>query len=101
MQLNPKDATTAHCIGVWCKVFAELPWYQQKMASILFAAPPTSSYEQAIEMFQHAENSMMPDLILLISLQCTRALEESVTGVVFLVVVKMYVIKHSKSLVLL
>lgn len=55
LELNPKDATTAHCIGVWCKVFAELPWYQQKIASILFATPPTSSYEEAIELFELAE----------------------------------------------
>lgn len=57
LQLNPNDATTAHCIGLWCLAFAELPWYQQKIASILFATPPTSSFEEAIKMFELAEKT--------------------------------------------
>lgn len=27
-------------------MFADLPWYQQKIAATLFAAPPTSTYEE-------------------------------------------------------
>lgn len=29
-----------------CFMFADLPWYQQKIAATLFAAPPTSTYEE-------------------------------------------------------
>nr|XP_039265004.1 regulator of microtubule dynamics protein 1-like [Styela clava] len=57
LQLNPKDATTAHCIGLWCLAFAELPWYQQKIASVLFGTPPTSTFEEAIKMFELAEKT--------------------------------------------
>lgn len=29
-----------------CFSFAELPWYQQKVAAIIFSSPPTSTYEE-------------------------------------------------------
>ena len=31
-----------------CFVFADMPWYQQKIASVVFATPPTSSYKEVI-----------------------------------------------------
>ena len=33
-------------------MFADMPWYQKKIAGALFATPPTSSYE---EVGQHCE----------------------------------------------
>jgi tetratricopeptide (TPR) repeat protein len=54
--LNPSgDATTHHLVGIWCFAFADLPWYQRKIASALLAEPPTSSYEEALEHFLRAE----------------------------------------------
>ncbi|XP_068959722.1 regulator of microtubule dynamics protein 1 isoform X4 [Petaurus breviceps papuanus] len=55
VELNPKDATSIHLIGVWCYSFAELPWYQRNIAKVLFATPPTSTYEEALKYFQMAE----------------------------------------------
>uniref|UniRef100_UPI0037E70A8B regulator of microtubule dynamics protein 1 n=1 Tax=Semicossyphus pulcher TaxID=241346 RepID=UPI0037E70A8B len=55
IELNPKDATSLHILGYWCFAFAELPWYQRKVAAVIFASPPTSTYEEALEFFLKAE----------------------------------------------
>ncbi|KAM5156594.1 regulator of microtubule dynamics protein 1 isoform 2-T2 [Mantella aurantiaca] len=55
IELNPKDATTVHLIGLWCYMFAELPWYQTKIAAALFAAPPSATFEEALIYFEKAE----------------------------------------------
>ncbi|OCT74867.1 uncharacterized protein LOC379486 isoform X1 [Xenopus laevis] len=54
-ELNPKDATTIHIIGVWCYMFADLPWYQVKIASALFGTPPSATFEEALTYFLQAE----------------------------------------------
>ncbi|NXV44773.1 RMD1 protein, partial [Uria aalge] len=48
VELNPKDATTIHLIGIWCYSFAEMPWYQRKIAATLFATPPTSTFQEVL-----------------------------------------------------
>ncbi|XP_072426411.1 regulator of microtubule dynamics protein 1 isoform X3 [Chiloscyllium punctatum] len=55
IELNPKDATSIHLMGLWCFTFAELPWVQQKIAAMFFATPPSSSYEEALQYFNKAE----------------------------------------------
>ncbi|XP_064189802.1 regulator of microtubule dynamics protein 1 [Anguilla rostrata] len=55
IELNPKDATSFHILGYWCFAFAELPWYQRKVAAMIFASPPTATYEEALEFFLKAE----------------------------------------------
>uniref|UniRef100_A0A3P9H4Y5 Regulator of microtubule dynamics protein 1 n=1 Tax=Oryzias latipes TaxID=8090 RepID=A0A3P9H4Y5_ORYLA len=55
IQLNPKDATSLHILGYWCFAFAELPWYQRKVAAVIFESPPTSTFEEALEFFLKAE----------------------------------------------
>lgn len=55
IELNPKDATSIHILGYWCFAFAELPWYQRKVAAVIFASPPVSTYEEALEFFLKAE----------------------------------------------
>ncbi|XP_070784418.1 regulator of microtubule dynamics protein 1 [Enoplosus armatus] len=55
IQLNPRDATSMHILGYWCFAFAELPWYQRKVAAVIFSSPPTSTYEEALEFFLKAE----------------------------------------------
>ncbi|XP_034429064.1 regulator of microtubule dynamics protein 1 [Hippoglossus hippoglossus] len=55
VELNPKDATSLHILGYWCFAFAELPWYQRKVAAALFSSPPVSTYEEALEFFLKAE----------------------------------------------
>lgn len=55
LELNPSDATTWHILGIWCFTFADLPWYQRKIASALFASPPESDYQSALANFLKAE----------------------------------------------
>ncbi|XP_026219452.1 regulator of microtubule dynamics protein 1 [Anabas testudineus] len=55
IELNPKDATSLHILGYWCFAFAELPWYQRKVAAVIFSSPPVSTYEEALEFFLKAE----------------------------------------------
>ncbi|XP_034067843.1 regulator of microtubule dynamics protein 1 [Gymnodraco acuticeps] len=55
IELNPKDATSLHILGYWCFTFAELPWYQRKVAAVIFSSPPVSTYEEALQFFQKAE----------------------------------------------
>ncbi|NXI69189.1 RMD1 protein, partial [Anseranas semipalmata] len=55
IELNPKDATSIHLMGIWCYSFAEMPWYQRKIAAMLFATPPTSTYQEALRYFHMAE----------------------------------------------
>lgn len=53
--LNPADATTRYLLGVWCFTFANMPWYERQIAATLFATPPQSTYEEALEHFLSAE----------------------------------------------
>ncbi|CAI5779292.1 of microtubule dynamics 1 isoform X1 [Podarcis lilfordi] len=46
IELNPKDATSLHLMGIWCYTFADMPWYQSKIAAALFSTPPSSTYEE-------------------------------------------------------
>ncbi|KAH0617589.1 hypothetical protein JD844_016007 [Phrynosoma platyrhinos] len=46
IELNPKDATSLHLMGIWCYTFAEMPWYQRRIAAVLFSTPPSSTYEE-------------------------------------------------------
>ncbi|XP_041817008.1 regulator of microtubule dynamics protein 1 [Chelmon rostratus] len=55
IKLNPNDATSLYILGYWCFAFTELPWYQRKVAAVIFASPPTSTYEEALEFFLKAE----------------------------------------------
>lgn len=32
-----------------------MPWYQRKIASMIFTTPPTSTFEEALEYFNKAE----------------------------------------------
>ncbi|XP_077789005.1 regulator of microtubule dynamics protein 1 isoform X4 [Podarcis muralis] len=56
IELNPKDATSLHLMGIWCYTFADMPWYQSKIAAALFSTPPSSTYEEALRYFQKAED---------------------------------------------
>jgi hypothetical protein len=55
LELNPRDATTTCLLGQWMFYFADMPWYERQAASLLFASPPQSSYEAALEQFLKAE----------------------------------------------
>lgn len=57
IELNPKDATSIHSLGQWCFIFADMPWYQRQVASVIFKTPPTSTYEEALKYFLQAEET--------------------------------------------
>lgn len=44
-----------YMLGVWCYEVTILPWYQRQIASKVFATPPTSSYEEALQFCERAE----------------------------------------------
>eukprot|EP00057_Strongylocentrotus_purpuratus_P014341 XP_011668815.1 PREDICTED: regulator of microtubule dynamics protein 1 isoform X2 [Strongylocentrotus purpuratus] len=55
IELNPKDATSVHLLGLWYFTFADMAWYQRKIAATIFASPPSGTYEEALRMFLSAE----------------------------------------------
>ncbi|XP_063971729.1 regulator of microtubule dynamics protein 1-like isoform X2 [Lytechinus pictus] len=54
-ELNPQDATSIHLLGRWYFTFADMGWVQRKIATTVFATPPSGTYDEAIEKFLHAE----------------------------------------------
>lgn len=54
-ELNPTDGTSWHLLGLWHFNIANIAWYERKAASILFASPPQSTFEEALDNFLHAE----------------------------------------------
>ena len=54
-ELNPLDATSRHALGLWYWEVASLSWGMRKTAALIFAAPPTGTYEEAVAHFQLAE----------------------------------------------
>lgn len=56
IELNPEDPTSRYILGEFAFGLADLPWYQRKIVSTIFATPPTGSYEEALESFLKAES---------------------------------------------
>ncbi|XP_039434643.1 regulator of microtubule dynamics protein 1-like [Culex pipiens pallens] len=57
VELNPNDATSWYILGQFYYGLADLPWYQRKIVSTIFAAPPSGSYEEALDCFEKAEKT--------------------------------------------
>jgi len=55
IELNPSDPTSRYILGEFAFGLADLPWYQRKIVSTIFATPPTGTYEEALENFLRAE----------------------------------------------
>jgi tetratricopeptide (TPR) repeat protein len=49
------DQTLNHLLGRWCFAVSSISWMERKLASALFAAPPESSYDEALKYFLGAE----------------------------------------------
>lgn len=56
IDLNPEDPTSRYILGEFAFGLADLPWYQRKVVSAIFATPPTGTYEEALENFFKAES---------------------------------------------
>lgn len=55
LELHPEDTTTTHLIGRWCFNVASVGWMERKVAQVVFATPPESSYDEALEYFLKAD----------------------------------------------
>ncbi|CAK9807837.1 Regulator of microtubule dynamics protein 1 [Anthophora plagiata] len=55
IELNPKEPTLMYMLGTWCYQVADLTWYQRKIASVIFGAPPVSTFDEALKYFENAE----------------------------------------------
>jgi len=47
-ELNPNDATTQFVLGKWCYSVANVDFVTRTAASLLFATPPTSTFNEAL-----------------------------------------------------
>ena len=85
LELRPGDPVLHHLAGRWCWAVAELSWWERKAAAALFAAPPTSSYSEALHHFLAAERSPTPWLVnKLYVAKCFLALGETDSATPFL-----------------
>lgn len=57
VDLNPGDPTNWHLLGNFAYGLADMPWYQRKIVSTIFATPPTGTYEEALDYFLKAEDT--------------------------------------------
>lgn len=55
IKLNPNDPTSRYILGEFQYGLADLPWYQRKVVSTIFATPPTGTYDEALASFLKAE----------------------------------------------
>lgn len=56
IELNQDDPTSRYILGEFAFGLADLPWYQRKLVSTIFATPPSGTYEEALENFLKAES---------------------------------------------
>ncbi|CAI8015560.1 Regulator of microtubule dynamics protein 1 [Geodia barretti] len=57
IECDAKDATSMHLLGQWCYSVVSVPWYQRQVASVFFATPPQSTYQEALSYFEAAEKA--------------------------------------------
>ena len=48
IECDAKDATSMHLLGQWCYSVVSVPWYQRQVASVFFATPPQSTYQEVL-----------------------------------------------------
>ena len=53
--LYPSDPILPHILGVWCYHVASLSWVMRQAATALFGAPPTSTYEEALQFLTQSD----------------------------------------------
>jgi len=49
--LDPKDPVPLHSLGMWCMQVSSIGWVERNVAALLFATPPSSTYQNALEYF--------------------------------------------------
>jgi len=63
-KLAPKDATTKVALAKWCYAVASIGFLERNLASVLFATPPTSSFEEALGYLKAAREVIDSDKVL-------------------------------------
>ncbi|KAJ1622393.1 hypothetical protein T492DRAFT_846336 [Pavlovales sp. CCMP2436] len=53
--LNPADPTSRHLLGLWHYEIANIGWVAKKIAAAIWAEPPSSSFDSALELLLAAE----------------------------------------------
>uniref|UniRef100_A0A0B7A4C6 Regulator of microtubule dynamics protein 1 n=1 Tax=Arion vulgaris TaxID=1028688 RepID=A0A0B7A4C6_9EUPU len=56
IKYKPRDALSYHMLGRWCYSVYMLSWVERKVASTLFAVPPTATLDEAMTCFLKAED---------------------------------------------
>jgi len=54
-ELDPEDPNCWHFLGRWSFTIASIGWWSRQIASTIFATPPQSSFEEALDFFEKAE----------------------------------------------
>ena len=80
VSLNPEDPTSHHLLGNFAFGLADMPWYQRKIVSAIFATPPSGTYEEALDHFLRAEEkkSGFYSMNLLFIAKCYQRLKDDV-----------------------
>ncbi|KAK3702702.1 hypothetical protein RRG08_042690 [Elysia crispata] len=55
IRLNPNDSLSHHMLGRWCFSVYSLSWFERRIASTLFASPPTATLEETMDAFLKAK----------------------------------------------
>lgn len=53
-ELSPNDSTVFFCLGKWCYSIMQIGWLERTAATVLFGAPPTSSYLDALKYLEES-----------------------------------------------
>jgi len=55
-ELNPRDPTSRHLLGLWHYEVASIGWATARIAATLFSTPPSSTYAEALTHLLAAES---------------------------------------------
>jgi len=58
---NPQDPIPIHSLGVWHMQVSSIGFVERNIAALLFATPPSSTYQNALDMFQKTQELVKDD----------------------------------------
>lgn len=62
IELDPDNDSNYHVMGRWHFALADLSWVERQIASLIYATPPSASFEKAAEFFNKAHNIKPDDI---------------------------------------
>merc|ERR1711916_43762 len=57
IELKPDDSATYHLLGRWCFIFADMGMVMKTLAATIFATPPESTFDDALQYFLKAADT--------------------------------------------